>query len=251
MTDPTRSSRRIDYRVQKLVATSSLPRASSIIMKRYEKRDRAASVEESSPCLEIVKVSNLAAREIDSWFITRLLRVPGTWYALICGRYTRKNEEMRETGEERRRPKREAGEERMRGDLASLSYVRTYTQATIARLHLPAADLASFFPWCLRCFFAVAARSFSNIIHTPLLRTQSVSFRRQRVRYALLSARAAAIFAFRCSTVELRAPRSPLVVVRPALGLWLAAMPSHWRHVTHVARRVFRAVMSPLVPGPV
>lgn len=135
-------------------------------MKRYEKRDRASSVEESSPCLGIAKVSNLAARETDSWFITRLLRVPGTWCAFIRGRYIRRGRmrKRKETREET--TKGEAGSrggKRMRGDLASLSYVRTYTQATIARLHLPAADLASFFPWCLRCFFAVAARSFSNI----------------------------------------------------------------------------------------
>lgn len=62
-------------------------------------------------------------------------------------------------------------------------------------------------------------RPFSNIVHA-LARVRS---RRRRARYALLSGRAAAIFALRCSTGRVcgraTAPRFG------SLGLWLAAMP--------------------------
>jgi len=122
--------------------------------------------------------------------------------------------------------RRERADERVARRFCEFLYI------TIARLHLPAADLAPLFPWCLRYFFAVAVRPFSNIVHT-LVR---VSLQRRRVRYALLFGHTAAIFAFRWPTVKLAIvpwSLSSVRSVRSAFGSRPCYRRARWRHVAY------------------
>jgi len=128
----------------------------------------------------------------DSWFIARHRVMHRTsWYARADSwtRVATREGEITMYTEGRR----ERTDERAARRFCEFLYV------TIVRLHLPAADLAPLFPWCLRYFFAVAVRPFSNIVHT-LVR---VSLQRRHVRYALLFGYTAAIFAFCWPTMKL------------------------------------------------